>query len=260
MSDQSLSGDAAHDELASALLDGEIDRPSELDATVDARVRELRTVADAIAAPVPIDELARERAIAAALGAFDAAAPAAPAQAAPRRRGFIPALVGAAAVVIVAIGAVAVLQHDSSKSTDTASGVVDESAGLTTTLAGGEAPAGAASDRGVANAGGAATAAAPLQAPAPAVAALGDIADQDSLRAAIGGLSFAAKAAPPVTDACEAPARQGAADLGTLTASVPLHWQGQAARALVFVGTSPDAAPHIVVVADPTCEVLDRID
>ncbi len=42
-----------------------------------------------------------------------------------------------------------------------------------------------------------------------------------------------------------------------LTGTVTLRWQEQPARALLFVGA--DGVPHIVVVADPGCEVLDRI-
>jgi len=256
MSDQSLS----HDEMASALLDGEI-RPSDVDASVAARADELRTASEAVATPVPVDEFARERAIAAALAAFDDAsdheATAAPA----RRPRLVPALVGAAAAVIVVFGAVAVLRNDNASTANTATAAGSESSGPPSTLAGrnlvvGEA--GAATDQGVASAGAAATPA-PAEVPAPATPSLGEFFDSTSLRAAIGDLSSTSKGTGPVTDSCEATARRGAADLGTLADSVPLQWQGQAARALVFVETTLPVS-HIVVVADPTCEVLDRID
>ncbi len=72
--------------------------------------------------------------------------------------------------------------------------------------------------------------------------------------------AFTTKAAQlaPTPTACEPEARAGAAtDLGTLTDDVTLHWKGQAARALVFVDAA--SASHIVVVADPSCAVLDLI-
>ena len=80
------------------------------------------------------------------------------------------------------------------------------------------------------------------------------------MRAAIGAEAFTTKAAQlaPTPTACEPEARAGAAtDLGTLTDDVTLHWKGQAARALVFVDAA--SASHIVVVADPSCAVLDLI-
>ncbi len=129
MSDQSLS----RDELASALLDGEVAGPSSVDPALAARVEEFRRAADAIGAPVPIDDVVRERAIEAALAEFDAPATSDPADTAPvagtiattaampRRSRWLPALAGAAAAVVVLIGAVAVLQRDDSSSTDAAS-------------------------------------------------------------------------------------------------------------------------------------------
>ena len=127
MSDQSLS----RDELASALLDGEVAGPSSVDPALAARVEELRRAAEAIGAPVPIDDIVREHAIEAALAEFDAPATSEPADVAaaaiattaalPRRSRWLPALAGAAAAVVVLIGAVAVLQRDDSSSTDAAS-------------------------------------------------------------------------------------------------------------------------------------------
>ncbi|HTN80964.1 MAG TPA: hypothetical protein VMK16_14910 [Acidimicrobiales bacterium] len=254
MSDQSL----PPDEMASALLDGEI-RPSDVAATVAARVDELRTVAEAVAAPVPVDELARERAIAAALAAFDDASVSTPMRAPARRSRFVPALVGAAAALIVAIGAVAALRHDDASTSDTATAAGSE-ASPTSTLAGRNlvvGGAGAATDQGVAS-GAAATPASP-EAPAAAAPSLGEFVDANGLRSAIAGLSSATKATGPVTDSCEATARRGVTDLGSLTESIPIQWQGQAARALVFADTTSPSS-HIVVVGDPTCEVLDRID
>ena len=68
MSDQSLS----RDELASALLDGEVAGPSSVDPALAARVEEFRRAADAIGAARPTDDVVRERAIEAALAEFDA--------------------------------------------------------------------------------------------------------------------------------------------------------------------------------------------
>ncbi len=67
MTDQPMSSD----ELASALLDGELPRPTTVDADLAERMEQLRGAAQAVAAPLPIDEAARERAVAAALAEFD---------------------------------------------------------------------------------------------------------------------------------------------------------------------------------------------
>jgi hypothetical protein len=96
--------------------------------------------------------------------------------------------------------------------------------------------------------------------PAASQRDLGDLSDATALRAAIGPEAFTTKAAQraPTPTACEPEARAGtAADLGTLTDDVTLHWKGQAARALVFVDAA--SVSHIVVVADPSCAVLDLI-
>ncbi len=80
-------------------------------------------MADAIAQPVVVDDASRERAIAAALQAFDDAPPSAVTAPDPARRTrFMPALAAVAAAVLVFVGVVAVLRHDSSTPTDTASG------------------------------------------------------------------------------------------------------------------------------------------
>ncbi len=270
MSDQPLS----EDELASAALDGESagPRPVEpLGATVAARVDELRRAADAIAQPVVVDDASRERAIAAALQAFDDAPPSTATEPetaadAARRTRFTPALAAVAAAVLVLVGVVAVLRHDSSTPADTASGVEAASgaAAAPTTMA---ALAGSsdtlAPQRGATNdassQGGAAAGAAAVV-PAPSARDLGDLSDATALRAALGPEAFTTKAAQlaPIPTACEPEARAGAAaDLGTLTDDVTLHWKGQAARALVFVDVA--SASHIVVVADPSCAVLDLI-
>ncbi len=139
MSDHPLS----RDELASALLDGEVAGPSAVDEALTARVEELRQAADAIGAPVAIDEDARERAIAAALAEFDAPATsvaptsdvATPVVATavaptplPQRRRVLPVLAGAAAAVVVLVGVVAVLQRDDSNPTEAASVVAPSEA------------------------------------------------------------------------------------------------------------------------------------
>jgi hypothetical protein len=269
MSDQPLS----EDELASAMLDGESTgpRPVEpLEASVAARIDELRRAADTIAQPVVADGASRERAIAAALQAFDDAPPSTatatePATAldAVRRTRFMPALAAVAAAVLVLVGVVAVLRHDGSTPTDTASGAEAASGaatGATTTaaLAPDRVATNDASSQGVAAVPASAAPAAAV--PAASGRDLGDLSDATALRAAIGPEAFTTKAAQlaPTPTACEPEARAGAAaDLGTLTDDVTLHWKGQAARALVFVDAA--SVSHIVVVADPSCAVLDLI-
>ncbi len=257
MSDQPLSDD----ELASAMLDGESTGPRPADAAVSARVDELRRAADAIAQPVVVDDASRERAIAAALQAFDDAPPVTatatePVTAAARRTRFMPALAAVAAAVLVLVGVVAVVRHDSSTPTDTASGAEAASGAATgpTTMAGLAPARGATND--ASSQGGAVAAAVP----ATSARDLGSLSDPAALRAAIGPEAFTTKAAQlaPTPTACEPEARAGAAtDLGTLTDDVTLHWMGHAARALVFVDA--ESTSHIVVVADPSCAVLDLI-
>ena len=261
MSDQSLS----RDELASALLDAEVAGPSPVDPALAARVEEFRRAAGAIGAPMPIDDIVRERAIEAALAEFDAPATSDPADPAPvvgtiattaamsRRSRWLPALAGAAAAVVILIGAVAVLQRDDSSSTDAAS--VAE-----------QAPAAGASIAATTTAGLAASsadaageAAAPPNAPLPAKRDLGEISGDDQLRAALAPEQFTSTAANAGPDPCEAAVRATVAgELGELAGSVTLRFEEQPARALVFIDA--DGTDHIVVVADQTCEVLDQVD
>ena len=261
MSDQPLSGD----ELASALLDGEVAGTNAIDLDLTARVEELRLAAEAIAAAVPVDDAVRERAIAAALAEFDnpvtdtasaGGVEGAFATPLPQRRRWVPALAGAAAAVVVLGGVVAVLQRDDSKSNETASVVAPSASTTIEALAGGAA---AGSDGGVSsNADAAAEGASPPNAPLPASRDLGEITDDEQLRAALGIEAFTSKGANVVPDACEAPARASTQeDLGTFAGSVTLQFEQQPARALVFIDSR--GADHIVVVADSTCEVLDRI-
>ena len=262
MTDQPTSGD----ELASAMLDDEIPRPARVDAELAERVEELRGASRAIAAPLPIDEVARERAIAAALVEFDVAAATPPAPSVPRRR-YQSALLGAAAAVIVLIGAVAVIRRDDTSPTNAASGAATTAsaealsgasavASTVPVLAGGGAsPSTVRAATGNADA---ATEAAAPAAPSPSPQDLGDVSDEDALRAKLGAEAFAAKASGVTSVTCEAEVRKSStADLGPLTDNVTLSWQGQPARALVFLG--PSGAGQIVVVADPTCEVLDLL-
>ncbi len=94
--------------------------------------------------------------------------------------------------------------------------------------------------------------------PLPASRGLGAFADEDALRTALGPEAFTAKSSGTTPLTCEAQARAAStADLGTLTDNVTLTWQGRPARALLFV--DPSGARGIVVVADPTCAVLDLL-
>ena len=251
----------SRDELASALLDGEVAGPSAVDEALATRIEELRQASEAIGAPVTVDDDARERAIAAALAEFDAPAEPVTSHAAPtalpQRRRLLPVLAGAAAAVVVLAGVAALLQRDDSNPTEAASvsapteAVAGRLSAATTTIA----PSAAG---GAANADAAAESATPPNAAAPAARDLGDISNDEQLRAALGVEAFATKGANVSPDACEAAARASVSgDLGTLTGTVTLRWQEQPARALLFVGA--DDEPHIVVVADPGCEVLDQI-
>src|SRR5690349_6571253 len=80
------------DELVSAVLDGEATADErarvEADPAARARLAELTTVRDRVAAPVTVPADARERAISAALGAFDqASSPAAAPESGPATSG-----------------------------------------------------------------------------------------------------------------------------------------------------------------------------
>jgi hypothetical protein len=253
MTDQPMSSD----ELASALLDGEVPRPQTVDAALGERMEQLRDASQAIAAPLPIDEIARERAIAGALAAFDLPIETpieTPIQPRAASRRFKPALLGAAAAVIVLIGAVALVTRSDDAST-TAAG--DTAA--TSTVEALASGASTSTVRTAADAGGAASeAAAATAAPLPASRPLGAFADADALRAALGPDAFTAKTSDAAPQTCETEARAAStADLGALTDNVTLTWQGRPARALLFV--DPSGTRGIVVVADPTCEVLDLL-
>jgi hypothetical protein len=264
MSEQPLS----EDELASALLDGEATAPRPVEPTVAARVDELRRAADAIGQPVVVDDASREQAIAAALQMFDdLPASAATEPLSTRRARLTPTLAAVAAAVLVLVGVVAVLRHDGSTPAETASGAealaASGAATAPTTMAafggsGGTLAPQRSATNDASSQGGATPAAA--VAPAPSARDLGNLSDVGALRAAIGPEAFTTKAAQveSTPTACEAEARTGSAtDLGTLTVDVTLHWKGQPARALVFVDAA--SASHIVIVADPSCVVLDRI-
>ena len=177
----------------------------------------------------------------------------------------MPALGAVAAAALILVGVVAVLRHDSSTPAETASGAKALAASgaatsPTTMAAFGGSGGTLAPDRATANDAPSQGGATPAAAVAPAPRDLGNLSDARALLAAIGPLAFTTEAAQvaPTPTACEAEARAGAAtDLGTLTADVTLHWKGQPARALVFVDAA--SASHTVVVADPSCVVLDRI-
>ncbi len=261
MSDQSLS----RDELASALLDGEVEGPSSVDPALATRVAEFRRAAEAIGASVPIDDVVRERAIEAALAEFDAPATSEPADAVsaaatiattaalPRRSRWLPALAGAAAAVVVLIGAVAVLQRGESSSTDAAS-VAEQSPAAGASIAATTTAGLAASSADAAG-----EAAAAPNAPLPAKRDLGEISGDDQLRAALAPEQFTSTAANVGPDPCEAAARATVSgELGELAGSVTLRLEGQPARALLFIDAG--GTDRIVVVADQTCEVLDQVD
>jgi hypothetical protein len=220
---------------------------------------------------IPDDEV-RERAIAAALAEFDAPATSEPADTAtvtttvatmPRRSRWLPALAGAAAAVVVLIGAVAVMQRDDSSSNDAAS-VAERSpaaggSSAPTTMARFAAGTRPASDQGGASNADAAGEAAPPKTPLPAPRDLGEIHGDDQLRVALAPEQAATAAANVEPDLCEATVRASVSGpLGELARTATLRFEGQPARALVFVDGG--GSEHIVVVADPTCEVLDQVD
>ena len=87
---------------------------------------------------------------------------------------------------------------------------------------------------------------------------LGESARRPAAARPSGRRQFTTKAAASAPTPAKPAARATVSgDLGTLTDDVTLHWKGQAARALVFVDAA--SAAHIVVVADPSCAVLDLI-
>jgi len=257
MTDQHL----PEDELASALLDGEATGPRPVEPAVAARVDELRRAADAIAEPVESDDAERERAIAAALAAFDGISSTPQVTPISKRSRFLPALAAVAAAVLVLVGVVAVATRNDSTSNDTATGAEAASGAATVAAAGGGEASTTLAARGATNDAASVGGATPPAAPGPAGRDLGSISDPTDLRTALGPEAFTSKAAQiaPTPLACEDEARAGAdTDLGTLTDDVTLQWKGEAARALVFVDAA--SASHIVVVADPSCAVLALID
>ncbi len=277
MSDEPLTPD----ELASATIDGE-DTGSHDDvaanATLTMRVAELRAAAAAIATPVAIDAGRRDAAVAAALAVFDeehAAAPPVDATDAPdapdarvralRHRRINQTILGAAAAVVVLIGAVALLTRDDTSTSDTASApatiVTDAAAGEA-----GAAPTSMASTSAAPPAPDRATSEAAADADAGASSALagnlGDIDNPAALQAALadafGSDRFQGKA-PLAPQPCEAAVRAATTDdLGVLTEAAALRWMGQPAHVFVFVDA--DDASHIVVAAEGSCAVLTRID
>lgn len=145
------------DELVSAVLDGEA-TPEErrrvgADPALSARLGQFRTVADVLAqAPPRLDQDQREALVTAALGASEAPSPAPPvvlaARRASRARRFPPAgLVAAAVVVLMALGAVLILNGRNDHRSNSASrptgigGATDEPGNQPNTKSGAFAPA-----------------------------------------------------------------------------------------------------------------------
>jgi len=275
MPDESLTPD----ELASALLDQEVAPPAHLDPALAARVDEFGAVAAQVGAPVPVDPDRKEQAIAAALAEFDAgrAVPAAPTPLRARRPVALRVL-GAAAAVVVVLGAVTLLRRDETNSTETAaSGAATTAAGEAggserlsgTSDAGGDAAV-AAESAPTSRASGLASGAAPEAAndaattPLPPTSAARDLGEVDSTTALQSQFdTFAASADADSTTpstVCEPETRaRSTIALGALVDSATLRWQDRPARALVFAtGDSSDTV--IIVVSDPSCEVLVQID
>ena len=284
MPDESLTPD----ELASALLDQEAVVPAHVDPALAARVDEFGAVAAQVGAPVPVDADRREQAISAALAEFDAgraagvaaAVPAAPTPLRPRRPVALRVL-GAAAAVVVVLGAVTLLRRDETNSTETAaSGAATTAQGEAggserlpgTSEAGGDAAV-AAESAPTSQAAGLAAGAAPeaanddastppaLLAPTSAARDLGEVDSTTALQSQFD--TFAASADADSTtpsSICEPEARTASTiALEALVDSATLRWQDRPARALVFAtGGSSDTV--IIVVSDPSCEVLAQID
>jgi hypothetical protein len=239
------------DELASALLDGEgtaAERARADEPDVARRVAELEAVARLVATPVePVDELARSRAVRAALAA---AAPAV----APRR---VPAwLAPAAAVIVVLAGVglfVAVLAGGSDDADEAATSGAD-TATEATALAegGGESFQESAGDA----AGGAGS-----EAPAAAMLAddLGAFDEPPQLAEALR----ARLAAAPRADDDAAAARRAELDAAGCTGAFEASTVLDVARAtlngrpvLVVVLERADGRLGYAAVAEPTCETL----
>ena len=189
-------------------------------------------------------------------------------------------MLGAAAAVVVVLGAVTLLRRDETNSTETAaSGAATTAAGLGeggserlpgTSDAGGDAAV-ASESAPTSQASGLAAGAAPEAAnddaatppPAPTSAAR-DLGEVDSATALLSQFdTFAARDDADSTtpsSICEPEARAASTiALEALVDSATLRWQDRPARALVFAtGDSSDTV--IIVVSDPSCEVLAQID
>jgi hypothetical protein len=264
---------APEEELASALADGEAGDAEAARATEPEVARALamhRQVARLVAGPVePPSEDDRERAIAAALAAFDEApaelaAPAAGDELAARRaRKRLPAWVAAVAaalVVLAGLGLLATLASDDGTTDERATSAADENA--TTTLAAGaetssaaEAPTAAGGFDSASGAGGG-------TARSGALPYLGEFADRDDLVAIArrdlvlqegaadstlappGPESPEALLAVPCADAVGA--APGRSVLGTATVD--------GALVTVVVDTAADGTRTMVVFAEPACE------
>jgi hypothetical protein len=254
------------DELASAYLDGEVSADEraivEADAALLARVRELRAVRQALAAPLPTRPAADvDAAIAAALAAAsdaDAGAPA-PVPLAPRRasgrRGRIGlAVLGAAAAVVVAVVAVAALRPSDDSGTS-ASRVA--TAGSETQTAETGADAGGASIAPASAPGAASTTIAAAGAPATTAAAaasagtgplsLGAVDDADSLRAALTAVP------PSVLSAATASAPESPCAVPDAHLAAIVVWHGT----LSFVYLNE--ANVATVVSQSTCATLATV-
>ena len=276
MPDESLTPD----ELASALLDQEVAPPAHVDPALAARVDEFGAVASQVGAPVPVDLDRREQAIAAALAEFDAGHAADVTHVTPihQRRPVALRVLGAAAAVVVVLGAVTLLRRDETNSTETAaSGAATTAAGdaggserLSGTSDAGGDGAVAAESAPTSRASGLASGAAPEAAndaattPLPPTSAARDLGEVDSTTALQSQFdTFAASADADSTtpsSICEPEARAASTiALEALVDSATLRWQDRPARALVFAtGDSSDTV--IIVVSDPSCEVLAQID
>lgn len=271
------------DELASALLDQEVATPAHVDPALAARVEQFGAVAAQVGASVPVDPDRRDQAIAAALAEFDAgrgdgitaAAPAAPTPLRPRRPVAL-RLLGAAAAVVIALGAVTLLRRDETRTTDTAAGAATTAQGegggserLPGTSEAGEDTATAAESAPTSQAPGLAAGAAPETAndaaapppvPTSAPRDLGEVDTAVALQSQLGLFAASDDAdstAPSAICVQEARAASTLA-LGDLVDSATLRWQDRPARALVFA-TTDSSGTAIIVMSDPSCEVLGQI-
>jgi hypothetical protein len=183
-------------------------------------------------------------------------------------------VLGAAAAVVVALGAVTLLSRDETRTDTAATGAATTGAALDegsserlsgTSDAGGDAAVAAESaptSQAALSAGGAPTeaandAASAAPAPRAPVRDLGVVDSAPALRSQFDAFVADADASP--SPICEPEVRAASTvALGPLVDAATLRWQDSPARALVFVSTAA-SEPVIVVVADPTCEVLTQI-